>query len=181
MANFNPPQWGVAHTLYLSLTSQADTKLHQANPTWASGDAKVAKDDGAPANRGTLPVVDSDFTDRTKVVISATEMEADNVTLIFSDASGAEWCDLTINIATSRLHRSVVHSDTKSGTLSTTQCSSNLSESTDDHYNGRLITFITGILEGQGNNITDYVATNGVLTFSAMTEAPGSSDKFVIT
>jgi len=181
VANFNPPQWGVAHTLYVSLTSQADTKLHQANPTWAAGDAKIAKDDGAPANMGTLPAVDADFTDRTKVVISATEMEADNITLIFSDAAGSEWCDLTINIATSKLHRSVVHGITEAGTLSVTQSTTDLGEATNIHYVGRLCTFITGVLEGQGNNITAYSAATGLLTYSAMTEAAGVGDRFVIT
>ncbi len=88
-------------TFYVSLISQADTKLFQANPTLAGGDVQRAIDDGAPANLGTLPVVDADFTRRVKVVLSQAETNGDNITIIFSDAAGAEWCDLTINIQTS--------------------------------------------------------------------------------
>jgi len=98
LPSFVPPKKGVAYTFYVSLVSQADTKVFQANPTIAAGDVKVATDDGAPANLTTLPVVDADFPKRVKVDLSATEMNGDNVTTIFSDAAGAEWCDLTINL-----------------------------------------------------------------------------------
>jgi hypothetical protein len=89
------------YIFYVSLVSQADTKLMQANPTLAAGDVKIAIDDGAPNNLGTLPAVDADFTKRVKVILSQAETNGDNLTIIFSDAAGAEWCDLTINIQTS--------------------------------------------------------------------------------
>lgn len=100
MPSFVPPKKNTAFTFYVSLVSQANTKIMQANPTLAAGDVKVATDDGAPANLTTLPVVDADFTKRVKVSLSATEMNGDNITVIFSDAAGAEWCDLTVNIQT---------------------------------------------------------------------------------
>lgn len=100
MASQFPPKKNAGFTFYVSLVSQADTKIAQANPTLAAGDVKVATDDAAPANLGTLPVVDADFTKRVKVVMSAAEMNGDNVTIIFSDAAGAEWCDLTVNLQT---------------------------------------------------------------------------------
>lgn len=98
--SFIPPKKGVSYTFYCSLVSQADTKVFQANPTLATGDVKVAVDDAAPANITTLPVVDADFTKRIKVTLSTSEMNGDNITIIFSDVAGAEWCDLTIDIAT---------------------------------------------------------------------------------
>ena len=100
MAQQYPPKKNdtAGYTLYLSLVSQADTKIFQANPTLAAGDAKIAIDDGAPANLATLPAVDADFTKRVKVVLSQAETNGDNLTLILSDAAGAEWCDLTINL-----------------------------------------------------------------------------------
>jgi len=100
VATFVPAKINTAFTFYVSLISQANTKIAQANPTLAAGDVKVAVDDAAPANLGTLPVVDADFTKRVKVVMSAGEMNGDNITIIFSDAAGAEWCDLTVNIQT---------------------------------------------------------------------------------
>ncbi|MGH7510889.1 MAG: hypothetical protein ACREMZ_15660 [Gemmatimonadales bacterium] len=100
MATHVPPKRAAEFILYVGLVSQVDAKLLQANPTLAAGDVKIAKDDGAPADLATLPVVDADFTKRIKVVLSATEMTADNVTILFSDAAGAEWADLMINIQT---------------------------------------------------------------------------------
>jgi hypothetical protein len=88
------------YTFYISLVSQANTKTFQANPTLAAGDFKIAVDDAAPGNMGTLPVVDADFTKRVKVVLSQAETNGDNITIIGSDAAGAEWCDITINIQT---------------------------------------------------------------------------------
>ena len=86
---------------YVSLVSQASTLVFQANPTLAAGDVKIAVDDAEPANLGTLPAVDADFTKRVKVTLSQAETKGDNLTIIFSDAAGAEWCDLTVNIQTS--------------------------------------------------------------------------------
>jgi len=96
-----PPKKNAAFVFYVGLVSQTDTKLLQANPTLAAGDVKVATDDAAPANLATLPVVDADFTDRVKVNMSADEMNGDRVTVIFSDAAGAQWTDLLIDIPTS--------------------------------------------------------------------------------
>ena len=102
MAQQYPPKKNdtAGYTFYISLVSQANTKLFMVNPTLAAGDAQLAIDDGAPANLGTLPVVDADFTKRVKVVLSQAETNGDNLTLILSDAAGAEWCDLTINLQT---------------------------------------------------------------------------------
>jgi hypothetical protein len=98
--SYVPPEKNIAYVFYVSLISQANTKIAQANPTLAAGDVKVATDDAAPANLATLPAVDADFTKRVKVSLSTSEMNGDNVTVIFSDAAGSEWCDLTVNIQT---------------------------------------------------------------------------------
>jgi len=66
------------------------------------------------------------------------------------------------------------------GTLSTTQMSTDLSEATNDHYNGRAIIWTSGVLLGQPSDITGYVGVNGVLTFTAVTEAPSAGDSFVL-
>ena len=74
----------------------------------------------------------------------------------------------------------IVSSTSKAGTLTTTQMSTNLTEATDDHYIGRTVIWVDGVLAGQASDITDYVGTNGVLTYSTLTEAPGDGDAFVI-
>lgn len=66
------------------------------------------------------------------------------------------------------------------GTLSTTQMTTDLTETTDDHYNGRTIVWTTGNLAGQATDITDYTGSTKLLTFTAVTEAPANGDDFII-
>ncbi len=70
------------------------------------------------------------------------------------------------------------------GTVSTgsttTVVTTGLSETTDDHYNGRVVVFRSGNLTGQAATITDYNGSTKALTVSTLTEAPGNGDTFVI-
>jgi len=66
------------------------------------------------------------------------------------------------------------------GTLSTTQMTTNLTEATDDHYNGRIIIWTSGVLQNQATDITDYDGASKMLTYTATTEAPSDGDTFVI-
>lgn len=101
MTTYIPPRKNTAFVFYVSLVSRASRPQFQANPTLAAGDVLIAKDDGAPANLATLPVIDADFTKRVKVSLSAAEMNADNISILFSDVAGAEWDDLMILLQTS--------------------------------------------------------------------------------
>jgi hypothetical protein len=67
------------------------------------------------------------------------------------------------------------------GTLTTTAFTTDLTEVTDDHYNGRVITFTSGALAGQSTDITDYTGATKLVTVTAMTEAPSNTDAFVIS
>jgi len=100
MATYVPAKRGVEYIFYVSLVQQADTKLLQANPTLASGDVTISKDGGAFANLTTMPTVTPASGKAVKVTVSNTEMTADNVLILFSDAAGAQWCDLSVNIQT---------------------------------------------------------------------------------
>lgn len=66
------------------------------------------------------------------------------------------------------------------GTLSTTQMTTDLTEDTDDHYNGRNIFWYSGALAGQATAISDYDGTTKTLTFVATTSAPANGDDFII-
>ena len=68
----------------------------------------------------------------------------------------------------------------EAGTLSTTEMTTDLGEATDDHYIGRTITWITGVLTGQSSDITDYTGTGGKLKYTAVTEAPSAADEFIL-
>lgn len=63
----------------------------------------------------------------------------------------------------------------------TTSVVTNLTEATNDHYNGRVITFTSGALAGQTTSISAYNGTTKALTVVAMTEAPADTDAFVIS
>ena len=101
MASQVPPKKNAAHTFYLSLGSQSSAYTFQTNPTLAAGDVKVSTDGAAFANITTLPVVTPSGGKAVKVDLSASEMNGDNIQVLFSDAAGAEWADVLINIQTS--------------------------------------------------------------------------------
>lgn len=56
-----------------------------------------------------------------------------------------------------------------------------LSESTNDHFNGRTLTFTSGALTGQSTSITDYDGASKNLTVATLTEAPAQGDEFIIS
>lgn len=101
MATMVPAQKNIEYIFFVGLVSQADTKLLQNNPTLAAGDVLVSTDGGATSNLDTLPAVTPASSDMVKVTVSTSEMNGDNVIIVFSDAAGSEWCDLLINIQTS--------------------------------------------------------------------------------
>lgn len=94
------PKKNAAFSFYVSLTSQANLNTFQASATLTTGDVKVSTDGAAFTNIATLPVVTPAAGKAILVSCSSTEMNGDNVQVLFSDAAGAEWCDLLANIQT---------------------------------------------------------------------------------
>src|SRR3990167_10206195 len=202
MATYVPPKINTAYVFYISLVSQANTKVFQANPTLAAGDFNVATEDGAPGGLGTTPTVDADFTKRVKVTLAAGEMNGGNVTLICSDAAGAEWCDLTINIQTSARQVDDLAFPVTSGrgldvtatgaagidwanvenpttalaltgtTIATTQKVDVETIKTNPVVNGGTVTFTTNSTVASTTNITGGVIT----TVTNLTNAPTNGD-----
>lgn len=62
----------------------------------------------------------------------------------------------------------------------TTSIVTTLTETTNDHYNGRTIVFTSGDLAGQAATISDYNGPAATLTVSALTAAPVAGVNFVI-
>lgn len=112
MATYVPPKRATAFIIYVGLESQAAAGTFKANPTLAAGDFKVSKDGGALANLTDLPTVTPASGKMVKITLTATEMTADNVTVVCSDAAGAEWYDLIINIATAANQVDDIKTDT---------------------------------------------------------------------
>lgn len=83
-----------------------------------------------------------------------------------------------VNMAAGAL--SMVIGSAITGTLSTTQMTTNLTETTNDHYVGRNIYWTSGVLVGQARKITAYNGTSKLLTFDTATDAPTNGMTFVI-
>lgn len=76
--------------------------------------------------------------------------------------------------------RTIVRGSAVAGVLSTTQMTTDLTEATDDHYNGRIIIWTSGVLKDQATDITDYLGADKRLVYTAVTETPTAADTFVI-
>lgn len=101
-APYNPPKKNEDFIFYMTLTDYATGDI-RTNPTLAAGDCKISKDGGAFANLATLPVVTPASGDGVKVELSSTEMDADNILLVFKDqTSPKEWCDWSLGIPTTQ-------------------------------------------------------------------------------
>jgi hypothetical protein len=95
------PKRNTAFTFYTGLTSQTDPNLLQNTPTLAAGDVQVSKDGGSFVNLTNLPSTTPPAGKSVQVSLTATEMNADNIVVLFSDVAGAEWADQIIVIQTS--------------------------------------------------------------------------------
>lgn len=100
MASSLPPVRGAAFSFETSLVSQADTDTFQDNPTLAAGDVKIIKDGTLDGNIDTLPTAVTSLTRVITVALSADEMTADRVAVLFHDAAGSEWQDALVTIYT---------------------------------------------------------------------------------
>jgi hypothetical protein len=175
--NHNPPVRGKAYTFPISLKSQSDPRLHQANPTLAAGDVKVSIDGGALANITTLPTAQPAGGAILLVTLSSAEMSGDNVAVRFSDAAGAEWCDLLVGIQPTNLIIAGAVNDAGATSLSFKTTLTLV----DDFPNDAFLVFVSGALAGESRKISDYANTNGQITLAtALTTAPADGSSFVI-
>lgn len=100
-APYNPPVKNQDFAVQMALEDYANPGNFKANPTIAAGDWKVSKDGGALANLTTLPAVAPAGSALVTIALSATEMNADVVTVIGQDQTATkEWCDIVISIPT---------------------------------------------------------------------------------
>jgi len=74
----------------------------------------------------------------------------------------------------------IIPGSSVTGTLSTTQSTSDLSGFLDDELIGRTIIWKSGTANGQASDITDYASASGLLTFTAITTLPANGDLFVV-
>lgn len=147
----------------------ADTNELQTD--WANGGRLDVILD-ARASQASVDAVD----DLVDTEVAAIKAVVDAIKVI-TDALGAT---AAANLAKSCSNAGVVSFTAATGTLSTTQATTNLSEATNDHYIGRVIIWLTGVLAGQATDVTDYTGSGGLLTFTALTEAPSNGDTGIL-
>lgn len=100
-APWNPPKRAEDFEFAVALEDYANPGQFKANPTLAAGDVTISKDGGAFANLTTLPTVAPASGRQVTAALSATEMTADKVTVIFRDQTvPPEWSDLALTILT---------------------------------------------------------------------------------
>jgi hypothetical protein len=100
-APYNPPVKGEDFVIRIALNDPATPGAFKSNPTIAAGDFKVDKDGGGLTNLSTLPSVDPAASVLVKITLSATEMNADVVTVVGIDqTSPKEWSDMSFSIPT---------------------------------------------------------------------------------
>ena len=102
-APYNPPKKNEDCLFRIALADANDPRSFKSNPTIAAGDFKVDKDAGGLNNLATLPTVSPAASVLVLITLSATEMNADVVTLVCIDqTSPKEWCDQVICLPTTQ-------------------------------------------------------------------------------
>ncbi len=100
---WNPPVKNQDFEFDVCLEDFANPGLFKSNPTLAAGDVKISKDNGSLANLASLPAVNPSSSKIVDVALTSTEMNADKVTIIFSDQTvPPEWSDYAITILTTQ-------------------------------------------------------------------------------
>ena len=87
----------------------------------------------------------------------------------------------TIDANVDTMVAGIITGTAQTGTLTTTVATTDLTGYTADQLIGRLLTWTSGACDGEQTDITDYAVTNGTLTYTALTLAPGNGDTFKIT
>lgn len=136
--------------------------------------------DGLGAIKTTADAIETDTQDiqsRLPAALVSGKMDAD-ATAISGDTTAADRLE--------GLMDGVILAQVNDASATTTAFAADgFTEATDDHFNGRLITFVTGNLTGQQTDITDYDAAghaqgSQALVVTALTEAPANDDWFII-
>lgn len=98
---YNPPVRNEDFKVRIALSDFAVPGSLKVAPTIAAGDFKVDKDGTGLNNLGTTPTVSPAASVCVLLELSATEMDADVVTVVGIDQSvPKQWCDFVLSIPT---------------------------------------------------------------------------------
>lgn len=133
--------------------------------------ASVAADDTFILLAGNYGVIEVDSNNRVDVgAVAGTSQTAGDLADLIT----------TLDTVVDLLNLGIIYGSAETGTLSTTQCTTDLTGYADDELIGRRIVFCTGTAAGQASTITDYANSSGLVTFDAIENAPANADIFKI-
>ena len=136
--------------------------------------------EAAPGNAVSLSeVIRAIHVDTNKLAFTVANKVDANITAISGDATAADNLEALMD--------GVLVVVVNDGSATTTAFATDgFTEASDDHFNGRLMTFISGALAFQQTDITDYDAAGGAqgsqeFSVTALTEAPANNDIAIVT
>lgn len=162
----------------LTVDFDSRTGLHHVQVDTANGFYAPGNDFQVVLTAGTVDGIDVSGTVLAHFSIEYRNNRA-NVMQIYDSGIAA----LRLSLSAAQIIPGTVDTATNSHTPTTTEFQADdITEATDNHYNGRIIIFTSGALAGQATNITDYAAVGGIgqFTVTALTEAPANNNTFII-
>jgi hypothetical protein len=147
----------------------------------ASLDSEVSKDSGAFTDCTNEAVEIATSSGMYYLDLTSTEMNADTVAILVKTSTSDAKTTALVFYTDPSIARGTV--DNTSFTPTATQFeASDIVNSSDDHYNGRVLVMVSGSLIKQAVLITDYTLTGGRghFTVSGFTTAPSNGDLFLI-
>ena len=188
--------YGTSTTIYFPLIDAGTADFESTPVTHASGDTQISIDGGAFSNTTNAFAHEGNGIYSLPLLVSETSGSIIVITIIDQTATKA-WEDQCVIINTGlgsfiEGGQSIVICEIEDGTFTPTTTAfecfriapNATEETTADHYNGRLITFSSGVLLGQQRAISDYVLANSLEKFTvgtAFTDAPSDGDRFIIS
>ena len=187
---------GAATTILFPLIDFGATDFESTPVSFVAADTQISKDEGAFANTGSTPVHEGNGI--YSLALTATEMQAARIAITVIDAATKAWEDQAFLIETygdpSAQHALDLDKADPAkdaliaGTVSdTTPAAGNFDgdnglSATDDFYNGSVLVFTSGSLQGVARKIEDYTGSSKNLVFTAnpFPAAPANGDAFLI-
>ena len=135
--------------------------------------------EAAPANAVSLAeVIRAIHVDTNKLAFTVANQVDANMIAISGDSTAADRLEALMD-------GGIIGQVNDASATTTAFAADGFTEATDDHFKGRLITFVSGALNGQQTDITGYDAAGGTqgsqeFTVTTLTEAPTDDDFFVV-
>jgi hypothetical protein len=169
---------GMSTGMKAEVNAEADTAISDASLATAASIAALNDLSAAAVNAECdTAIADAALATAASIAalndLSAAEVNAEADTAI-ADAALATAANLA------NLTSGIIFGAAATGTLSTTQATTDLTGYADDQLIGRVIIWLTGDCAGEATDITDYANSSGLLTFTDLTTAPANGDTFKV-